>query len=53
MTEELERSAHDLADLIRQAQSLGVVDGWREYIMDQARRSGISNDQLKAALAEK
>lgn len=53
MMEEPWRTARDLAELVRQTKRLGVVDGWREYILDQARRSGISNEQLKAALADK
>lgn len=50
MTDRLERTAIDLAELVRQTQRLGVVDGWREYILDQARRSGVSNQQIKIEL---
>jgi len=44
--EPLERSASSLAALVIQAQKLGTIDGWREYIRDQQLRSGISNEQM-------
>lgn len=54
------RSASSLASLVIQAQKLGTIDGWREYIRDQQLRSGISNEQMaeeinrqKACEAEK
>lgn len=46
----LERSVESLAELVIAVQDKGMIDGWREYILDQARRSGIDNKTLAAAI---
>lgn len=46
----LERSVESLAELVIACQDKGMIDGWREYILDQARRSGIDNKTLAAAI---
>jgi hypothetical protein len=41
-----------LAALALEATRLGVIDGWRAYILDQAKRSGISNCQMAAEISK-
>ena len=42
----LDRDVSTLAALALEATRLGVIDGWRAYILDQAKQSGISNSQM-------
>jgi len=37
---------------VLQAQDLGVIEGWREYITHEQQQAGISNQMLKAAIAQ-
>ncbi|MDH1293869.1 hypothetical protein N5C43_21765 [Comamonas terrigena] len=42
----------DLAQLIVQAQELGVIEAWREYITCAQVQAGISNQMLKVAVEQ-
>lgn len=45
-------TAAEVAQMVVDAQRLGVIDGWRAYIRDQQIRSGVSNDDLTRAIAQ-
>ena len=41
---------NDLALLVVDCEKGGTIEGWRAYIMDQAKKANITNAELKAAI---
>lgn len=46
----MQRSVEAIAGLVVQAERLGVIDGWRAYLVDLQRQSGINNAQMARQL---
>jgi len=43
---------HNLAAMVLDVKAKGLLDGWRDYIHDQQLQSGISNEEMRQALAK-
>lgn len=48
----ISQRATDLAQLVLSAKAKGVLESWREYITDQQKQAGISNQELKQAIEQ-
>lgn len=40
-----------LAKMVLDAKANGLLDGWRDYLHDQQLQAGISNEEMRKALA--
>ncbi|MFG5778016.1 hypothetical protein ACFIQF_13155 [Comamonas sp. J-3] len=41
----------DLAQTVLDVKARGLLDGWRDYLHDQQLQAGISNEEMRQAIA--